>query len=84
MEGSTKVNPATLTITANPESKLLGLLDPALTFVATGLIGSDTTTGSLTRVPGEALGRYAIELGTVTAGPNYTIVFVSNFLTIEL
>ncbi len=84
VDGTTTVNPATLTITANPESKLLGLVDPVLTFVATGLIGSDTTIGSLTRVPGEALGRYAIELGTVTAGPNYTIVFVSNFLTIEL
>ncbi len=84
VDGTTTVNPATLTITANPETKLLGLLDPALTFVATGLVGSDTTTGSLTRVPGEGLGKYAIGLGTVTAGPNYTIVFVSNFLTIEL
>ena len=84
VDGSTKVNPATLTITANAESKLLGALDPVLTFVATGLIGTDTTTGSLTRAPGELLGSYAIELGTVTAGPNYTIVFVSSFLTIKL
>ena len=78
------MNPATLTITANPENKLLGVLDPDLTFVARGLIGADTTTGSLTRTPGELVGRYAIELGTVTAGPNYTIVYVGNFLTIEL
>ncbi len=84
VNGSTTVNPATLTITANPVSKLLGALDPVLTYVATGLIGSDTTTGSLTRAPGELLGKYPIELGTVTAGPNYTVVFVSNFLTILL
>jgi hypothetical protein len=84
VDGTTSVGPATLTITANPESKLLGVLDTVLTFVASGLIRTDTTTGSLTRTPGELLGRYAIELGTVTAGPNYTIVFVGNFLTIQL
>ena len=84
VDGTTTVSPALLTITANPEVKLAGSPDPALTFVAVGLIGTNTTTGSLTRAPGEAPGVYAIEQGTLTAGPNYTIVFVGSVLTILL
>ena len=84
VDGTTTVNPAILTITANPEVKLLGAPDPAFTFVAVGFIGTGTTTGSLTRAPGETPGVYAIEQGTLTAGPNYTIVYVGGFLTILL
>ena len=82
VDGTTTVDPAILTITANPEVKLEGAPDPALTFVAVGLLGTNTTTGSLTRAPGETPGVYAIEQGTLTAGPNYTIVFVGSVLTI--
>ncbi len=84
VDGTTTVNPAILTITANPEVKLVGAPDPALTFVAVGLIGTGKTTGSLTRAPGEVPGVYAIEQGTLTAGPNYTIVYVGSLLTILL
>ena len=84
VDGTTTVNPAILTITANPEVKLVGAPDPAFTFVAVGLIGTGTTTGSLTRAPGETPGVYAIKQGTLTAGPNYTIVYVGSFLTILL
>lgn len=81
--GDVTVKQATLTITANPVSKLFGSPDPVLTFASSGLIGTDTTTGHLTRNPGEAPGNYQITLGTLAVGPNYTIVFVSNFFTIE-
>ena len=82
VDGTTSVARAPLTITANPEVKLMGAADPALTFVAVGLIGTDTITGSLTRAPGETPGLYAINQGTLTAGPDYTIVYVGSFLTI--
>ena len=82
VDGTTTVVPATLTITANPEVKLVGAPDPALTFVVVGLFGTDTTTGSLTRAPGNTPGVYAIDQGTLTAGPNYTIVYVGSFLTV--
>ena len=84
VDGTTTVNPAILTITANPEVKVVGTPDPAFTFVTVGLIGTGTTTGHLTRAPGEVPGVYAIEQGTLTAGPNYTIIYVGSFLTILL
>jgi hypothetical protein len=82
VDGTTTVAPAPLTVTANPEVKLDGAPDPALTYVVVDLVGPNTVTGSLTRAPGETPGLYAIDQGTLTAGPNYTIVFVGSFLTI--
>ncbi len=82
VDGKTTVSPAPLTVTANPEVKLAGAPDPALTYVVVGLVGTNTVTGSLTRAPGETPGLYAINQGTLTAGPNYSIVFVGSFLTI--
>ena len=81
--GDITVKPATLTVTANHVTKVFGSPDPALTFVSSGLIDSDTTTGHLTRNPGENPGSYQITLGTLTAGPNYTIVYIGNTFTIE-
>jgi MBG domain (YGX type)/Fibronectin type III domain len=80
--GSTTVTPATLTITANPETKMFGQVDPVFTFVAVGLVGTDSTTGSLSRAPGQLPGIYSITLGTLAAGPNYKIVYTGNTLTI--
>ncbi len=71
-----------LTITAEAKSKIYGEADPALTFGASGLIGSDAITGALTRVDGENVGAYAIQKGTVTAGSNYSITYVGANLTI--
>ncbi|WP_243373251.1 MBG domain-containing protein [Geotalea sp. SG265] len=76
------VNPKPLTITAAAKSKVYGAADPALTYTATGLVGSDTTSGSLARVAGEDVGTYAINQGTVTAGANYAITYVGANLTI--
>lgn len=77
------VNPKPLTITAAAKSKVYGAVDPALTYTATGLVGTDTASGSLTRVAGESVGTYAINQGTVTAGANYTITYVGANLTIS-
>ena len=74
----------TIEITADALNKQYGDADPALTYQITNgsLVFSDAFTGNLTRVIGETTGVYAIQQGTVTAGGNYTITFVSNNFTI--
>ena len=76
------VGKATVNITALPQSKTFGSTDPELTYTVSGLIGSDNLTGALTRVEGESVGAYAITLGTLNVGDNYTINFVGANLTI--
>ena len=76
------VGKATVNITALPQSKTFGSTDPELTYTVSGLIGSDNLTGALTRVEGESVGAYAITLGTLNVGDNYTINFVGDDLTI--
>ncbi|MFI5460158.1 MAG: beta strand repeat-containing protein, partial [Isosphaerales bacterium] len=84
-------NPATLTITADRETKGYGTADPALAYTATGFEFSDTAgsvlTGALARaeagtVGGEQAGGYAITHGTLAADSNYTIEFTGKTLTI--
>ena len=81
------ITPATLTVTANPESKVYGQSDPTLAYAASGYQFSDDATvlsGGLTRAAGETVdgGPYAIAQGTLTANDNYTIAFTGNTLTI--
>ena len=82
------VNPAPLAITAQPQTKIYGSADPALTFAAIGLQFSDTPatvlSGALARVAGETVagGPYAITQGTLTANGNYSILFAGDVLTI--
>ena len=82
-------NRASLTITADPQAKLYGATEPALTFSVGGLQLSDTAsavlTGTLTRATGEtvASGPYAITQGTLAANSNYSINFAGNALTIN-
>jgi hypothetical protein len=73
------IAPQAITVTANPETKVYGTTDPALTYQITSgsLAGTDTLTGSLTRAPGENVGSYAIGQGTLTGGPNYNLTFVA-------
>lgn len=85
---SQAVAPATLTITADAQSKVYGQTDPTLTYTVSGLQLGDTATavlsGGLARAAGETVagGPYAITQGTLTAGSNYTIRFVGSTLTI--
>ncbi len=73
----------TVKVTANAVTKTYGEKDPELTYTAEGLADGDTLTGTLERAEGENVGIYAITLGTLTAGDNYTIEFVGSTLTIE-
>jgi len=73
-----------LTITADPQTRHYGYPDPTLTYQVTGTLQpGDAITGNLLRDPGEALGDYYLNQGTLTAGPGYTITYVGDFLTID-
>jgi hypothetical protein len=83
--GTLTISPASLTITASPETKEYGTADPTLAFTASGFVNGDNFgifTGRLTRDPGENAGQYAITIGSLSAGPNYTISYTGNYLTI--
>ncbi|WP_019562259.1 YDG domain-containing protein [Caldimonas manganoxidans] len=85
--------PRPVTVTADAKSKTQGQSDPALTYTTgcgtasspCGLVAGDTLAGSLSRVPGEAVGSYAIQQGTVddAHNPNYAIDYVGADLTIR-
>jgi hypothetical protein len=75
----------TITVTAEAKAKVYGNADPALTYTFTpALVGSDSFTGALSRVPGENVGSYAIEQGTLALSSNYTLDFTGATLTINL
>ncbi|MGM0945385.1 MAG: MBG domain-containing protein [Bacteroidota bacterium] len=69
-----------LTITVDPnQSKEYGEADPTFTYEAIGFDSGDDEsilTGELKRAAGAGVGTYAINLGTLDAGPNYTINFM--------
>jgi len=69
-----------ITVTANAQTKVYGSTDPTLTYTATGLVGTDVLTCSLSRAVGEIVGTYAIT-GTLT-NSNYTVTFVGANLSI--
>ncbi|MDY0140975.1 MAG: MBG domain-containing protein, partial [Bacteroidales bacterium] len=75
----------TITVTPNEEQfKIYGTTDPSV-FVYSifpALVSGDTFSGSLERVAGEDVGFYAITLGTLDAGDNYTLTFVDEVFEI--
>ncbi|PRZ22782.1 MBG domain-containing protein [Flavobacterium granuli] len=74
--------PITVTATAS-QSKVYGVVDPVYIYsVSPSLVGSDTFSGALTRATGENIGTYAITQGSLSAGSNYTISYVSKDFTI--
>ncbi len=82
------VTPATLFVTANPETKVYGSPDPVFTYAVSGFQLGDTAasvlTGALTRTAGETVAGspYAISQGTLAADANYTISFTGARLSI--
>ena len=73
-----------ITVTADDKTKVVGAVDPALTYKVTSgsLESGDNLSGALTRAPGETIGTYAITQGTLTAGGNYALTFVGSTLKI--
>ena len=81
-ETTGNITKATVTVTANAQSKVYGETDPTLTYQVSGLVGSDALTGALSRDAGENVGTYAITKGTLAASSNYDLVFTGADLTI--
>jgi MBG domain (YGX type) len=85
--GTLTVNAAHLLVTANAATKQYGAADPAFTYSVNGLLNGDNTSifsGSLIRAPGEHVGTYPIAQGSLSAGGNYAIDFIPNYLTITI
>ena len=78
IEGTFKINPKTITVTANVVNKTYGeTLDPELTYIVEGLVGGDTVSGYLEREEGETVGTYDVLIGTLKVDSNnYVINFV--------
>ncbi|MDI6047053.1 MBG domain-containing protein [Flavobacterium yafengii] len=68
-----------ITVTADAaQTKVYGTADPVFTYsVAPSLVSGDSFTGNLTRVAGQNIGNYAIEKGSLSAGNNYDITYIS-------
>lgn len=72
-----------IAVTIVAKSKTYGDSDPELTYTfSPALQGSDTFSGSLSRVGGEDVGDYAITHDTLNAGDNYVLSFTGSNLTI--
>lgn len=72
-----------VTINADAKSKKIGASDPELTYQIVGkLVNGDSITGSLTRKPGEKIGKYDILQGTLAINNNYDVTF--NKATFEI
>ena len=80
--GKFNITKTTLLVTADGKTKTYGDEDPALTYQVSGLKNGDTITGSLSRVAGNTVGNYAINIGTLSAGNNYEINYTGANLTI--
>lgn len=82
--GTLTINPAALTVTADPAARLYGDANPSFTYLSSGLLGADVLSGALDSLATvtSAVGTYAIDLGTL-ANPNYTITYVGNLLTVN-
>jgi gliding motility-associated-like protein len=72
--GTLTILPKTITVRAEAKTKNYGDTDPLLTFtISTALASGDYFTGSLSRVPGENPGTYAIVQGSLSLGNNYIL-----------
>ena len=82
------ITPATLTVTADHQTKVYGHSDPSLTFGSSGFQFTDTVasvlSGALSRAAGESVGGYAIGQGTLIANANYQIAFTGESFEITV
>ena len=68
--------PITVTADAN-QTKAYGAINPTYTYtVIPALVSGDAFIGALDRTAGENVGRYVINVGTLSAGSNYNTTFV--------
>lgn len=79
------IDPATLTVSAEDQTKTYGEADPQLTYTLTSgvLYGEDVFSGNPVRALGEDVGGYVISQGSLTVGTNYELTFIDGLLTID-
>jgi hypothetical protein len=84
-EFSVGQRPVTVTPDSN-QSKVYGENDPTLTYDITSgsLVGADDFEGSLDRALGSDVGSYAINLGSLSLGPNYDLKLSSTPVNFEI
>ncbi|HWK59132.1 MAG TPA: MBG domain-containing protein, partial [Parapedobacter sp.] len=71
-----RITPLDVTVTVDGQTKVFGQSDPGLTYgVSPALVGGDGFRGALVREPGEAVGTYAINQGTLALSSNYTLTY---------
>jgi len=81
--GTLTVTALAVTATADAQTKVYGATDPTLTYTfSPALVGSDSFSGSLSRVSGETVGSYAIQQGSLALSTNYSLSYVGANLTI--
>jgi MBG domain (YGX type)/YDG domain/Immunoglobulin I-set domain len=80
------ITPKAITITPNSgQSKVYGSTDPTLTYTdSSPLQSGDSYTGKLGRASGESVGNYAINLGDLSAGPNYNLSLSATTVNFEI
>ena len=86
LDGNFEITQATLTVTADDQSKVYGTEDPELTYHTGSLAngdGNEVFTGRLSRAAGEEVGTYPIGIGSLSAGDNYNLLFNGAVFTIE-
>jgi len=71
------VNPRPVTVAANAQTKTYGGDDPTLTYhLSSGtLVGTDAFASGLVRAPGENVGAYSINMGSLSLGANYALAY---------
>ena len=77
------VTPRAITVTADAKSKIYGDANPALSYATSGLVNSDTLSGSLSTSAGQYsnVGSYGITLGSL-GNANYAITYNTANLTV--
>jgi len=82
LEGTVKITPKPVTVTANSDSKTYGAVDPEFTATVVGTLGTDKVTYSLSREAGEDVGEYLITASGDVAQGNYSVRYNPGTLTI--
>ena len=80
VNGTLDITPKAITVTADANQMIeYGTPDPTFTYsISPALLSGDSFTGYLNRLPGTDVGYYPIYQGSLSAGPNYALTFVSN------
>lgn len=84
LPGNIEVNAYPIVVRAVAKVKRQSQMDPVLTYVISRpLVQGDSITGALDRTPGEDVGLYAINIGTIQINDNYAITYEPAFLEIQ-